>query len=59
MTNTYRDTICRLLVEVGEGCAKIMDDRMRNLPSKFIQVDEIWSYVGKKQAHMQPGDNSN
>jgi IS1 family transposase len=57
MTNTHRDTICRLLVELGEGCAKIMDDRMRNLPSKFIQVDEIWSYVGKKQMHMQPGDD--
>lgn len=25
MTQMHRDTICRLLVEVGEGCAKIMD----------------------------------
>ena len=29
MTGTHRDTICRLLVEVGEGCAKLMDDQMR------------------------------
>jgi IS1 family transposase len=57
MTDTHRDTICRLLVEVGEGCAKIMNERMRDLPSRRIQVDEIWSYVGKKQMHLKPGED--
>lgn len=57
MTNTHRDTICRLLVEVGEGCAKIMDEKMRGLPSRRIQVDEIWSYVGKKQMHLKPSED--
>ncbi len=57
MTNTHRDTICRLLVEVGEGCAKIMDEKMRGLPSRRIQVDKIWSYVGKKQMHLKPGED--
>ena len=42
-TDTHRDTICRLLVEVGDGCAMIMDEKMRELPSKRVQVDEIWS----------------
>ena len=32
MTGTHRDTICRLLVEVGEGCAKLLDEQMRALP---------------------------
>ena len=57
MTDTHRDTIMRLLVEVGSGCAKLMDETMRDLPCRRIQVDEIWAYVGKKQAHLQPGDN--
>src|SRR5271154_5475850 len=57
MTDTHRDTIMRLLVEVGTGCAKLMDEQMRDLPCRRIQVDEIWAYVGKKQAHLQPGDN--
>jgi IS1 family transposase len=57
MTNTHRDTICRLLVEVGEGCQRIMDEKMRDLPCTLIQVDEIWSYVGKKQARLQPGED--
>ena len=57
MTNTHRDTICRLLVEVGTGCAKIMDEKMCNLTCERLQVDEIWSYVGKKQARLKPGED--
>src|SRR5438132_4643546 len=57
MTETHRDTIMRLLVEVGEGCAKLMDEKMRELPCRRIQVDEIWSFVGKKQARLTAQDN--
>jgi IS1 family transposase len=57
MTGTHRDTICRLLVDVGDGCAQLMDEQMRELPCRRIQVDEIWAYVGKKQAHLAPSDD--
>src|SRR5467141_1153813 len=57
MTGTHRDTICRLLVEVGDGCAKLMDEQMRELPCRRIEVDEIWAYVGKKQRHLTPLDD--
>lgn len=57
MTNTHRDTVMRLAAEVGEGCQRIMDEKMRNLPCKRIQVDEIWSYVRKKQNHLKPGES--
>jgi hypothetical protein len=30
-----------------------MDEKMRELPCKGVRVDEIWSYVGKKQRHMK------
>jgi IS1 family transposase len=53
MTGIHRDTVMRLLEEVGTGCAKIMNEKMRNLPCKRIQVDEIWSYVKVKQQHMR------
>jgi len=49
MTDTHRDTVMRLMVEVGTGCEKLMDEQMRELPCKRVQVDEIWAYVGKKQ----------
>ena len=52
MTGTHRDTICRLLVEVGDGCAKLMDEQS----CRRIEVDEIWAYVGKKQRHITQDD---
>jgi IS1 family transposase len=57
MTGTHRDTICRLLVEVGDGCAKLIDEQMRELSCRRIEVDEIWAYVSKKQRHMTPLDD--
>jgi IS1 family transposase len=57
MTNTHRDTIMRLLVEVGEGCAKLSDETMRNLKCERLQVDEIWTYVQKKQAQVGPWED--
>ena len=56
MTDTHRDTIMRLMVEVGTGCERLMDEEMRDLTCKRLQVDEIWAYVGKKQAHITPRD---
>src|SRR3954447_5015760 len=57
MTGTHRDTICRLLVEVGDGGAVLIDDQMHHLACRRIQVDEIWAYVGKKQAHLKEDDD--
>jgi IS1 family transposase len=59
MTDTHRDTIMRLMVQVGEGCAALANDQMRNLPCKRIEVDEIWAYVGKKQRQVTRADDSN
>lgn len=57
MTGVHRDTILRLLVRVGSGCERLLDETMRDLPCERIQVDEIWSYVGKKQRHLTHRDN--
>lgn len=57
MAGIHRDTIMRLLVEVGTGCADLMDEKMRELPCRRVQVDEIWSYVGKKQRQVKEGDD--
>jgi hypothetical protein len=45
MTNTHRDTIMRLMVEVGTGCTKLSDRQMRDLNCRRILCDEIWSFV--------------
>jgi IS1 family transposase len=36
-----------------------MDTTMHNLTCKNIEVDEVWSFVGKKQRHVGPMDNPN
>src|SRR5467141_4251308 len=42
ITGVHRDTIMRLGVRVGQGCAKMMDTSMRNLPCNRLEMDEIW-----------------
>ena len=49
MTGIHRDTVMRLGVRMGEGCAKIMDERFRALDCRVIQLDETWGFVGMKQ----------
>jgi transposase-like protein len=43
----------RVLVEAGERAQEIMDERMIRISSKQIQVDEIWTYVQKKQKRVR------
>lgn len=57
MMGIHRDTIMRLLVEVGTRCEAIMDAEMRDLPCQRLQVDEIWTYVGKKQRQVTKEDD--
>jgi len=59
MTGVHRDTILRLLVRVGEACNVLLDRTMRDLPCRHIQLDEMWTYVGKKQRHMTAQDDPN
>jgi IS1 family transposase len=49
MTGTDKDTVMRLLVEVGEFCSIYQHHTLVNLPCKRIEADEIWSFVGSKQ----------
>lgn len=52
MTNIHRDTIMRLGVRIGQGCAGILDLKMRDLSCERLQFDEIWGFIGKKQRHL-------
>ena len=57
MTGINRNTIMNLGVRVGQGCAKILDARMRGLTCHFLQFDEIWGFIGKKEKHCMPTDD--
>jgi len=49
ITGVHRDTICRLVVRFGNRCREFMDEQMHGLKLTHLQVDEQWTFVGKKQ----------
>lgn len=57
ITGVHRDTIMRLGVRVGHGCARVLDAEMRNLSCRQLQFDEIWGFIGKKERHCTPDDS--
>jgi IS1 family transposase len=49
MTGVAKNTIVKLLADLGMACAEYQDKAFRNLKCERIQCDEIWSFVGAKQ----------
>jgi IS1 family transposase len=56
LTGVSRKAILSLLVRVGNGCAALLNERMRDLPCERLEIDELWSFVQKKQRHVKEGD---
>lgn len=52
MTDTAKGTVTRLLASVGAACAKYQDEHLKNLTSRRIQCDEIWSFCYAKQKNV-------
>jgi IS1 family transposase len=57
LTGVHRDTIIRLVNRIGRGCDRILDREMWGLECRSLQIDEIWGYVGKKEARLTLEDN--
>ncbi len=58
LTGVHRDTICRLVVRFGQCCKRLMDAQLRNLTLRHVEVDEIWTFVGKKQGRLTPNEKA-
>lgn len=48
-TGASKNTIVKLLADAGRACSEYQDKNLRNLSSKRLQLDEIWSFVGVKE----------
>jgi len=48
MTGVAKNTVLKLLADLGTACAAYQDMAFRNLPCKRIQCDEIWSFCHAK-----------
>ena len=53
MHSVHRDTAMRLMVRTGHHCMTLLEDHVRDVPAGTIQCDELWGFVGKKDARLK------
>jgi IS1 family transposase len=53
MTGVAKNTIAKLLIELGAACSHYLDTKLVNLSCKRVQCDEIWSFVGAKEKNVK------
>ena len=51
-------TVLRLLILAGERAERLLGDKLRNVPVKDVQADEIWSFIGCKEKARRPEHDS-
>ena len=54
MTGAAKNTVVKLLADLGKACAEYHDKHVRNLKVRRLQCDEIWSFCGTKQKNATP-----
>jgi IS1 family transposase len=52
MTGTAKNTVLKLLKEIGCACAAYHNAHVRNLRVRRVQADEIWSFVYGKDKNL-------
>ncbi|HEX9584242.1 MAG TPA: helix-turn-helix domain-containing protein [Gammaproteobacteria bacterium] len=52
MADVSRNTVDKLLRDVGAACLDYQEKALRNLPCKRVQCDEIWSFVHTKERNL-------
>src|SRR4051794_18388388 len=49
ITGMHRDTIDDLILVVGANCQRLLDEKIKGVDVKDVQIDELWSFVGCKE----------
>lgn len=52
MTGIAKNTVVKLLAEIGSVCGEYQHKAIRNLACKRVQCDEIWSFCYAKQRNL-------
>ena len=56
ITGVHKTTILSLLLTVGQKCERVFDRTIRNVRPRFVQADELWSFVHTKEGHLGSDD---
>jgi len=54
LTGAAKNTIQKLLLEIGDVCMAYMDQAFRNLNSQRVQIDECWAFCYAKAKNVTP-----
>jgi IS1 family transposase len=54
MVGVAKNSVLKLLRQLGEACDKYQYDHLRNLKCRRVQTDEIWSFVHSKDKNVKP-----
>ena len=54
ITGVRECTVSSLLAEIGGNCRSFLSRRVRNIDVSHQEVDEIWTFVRKKQRRVTP-----
>ena len=46
------NTVIKLLIDAGNVCKEFHDRTVRNVPAKYVQCDEIWSFCYAKEKNV-------
>ena len=49
-----KDTVCQWIPRLGRHCLRVMAYFFRNLHITECQLDELWTFVRKKEKHLDP-----
>ena len=54
MTGVAKNTVVKLIADLGAACSAYQDKAIRNVKAKRVQCDEIWSFIGSKEKNTTP-----
>lgn len=49
ITGVSLQTLLDLLILVGEKCERLFNDKIKDVPVRDVQADEMWGFVGMKE----------
>ncbi len=56
ITGIHKGTILSLLLTVGDHCARLFDAKVQKMRPRYVQADEAWTFVQKKQKRLKLDD---
>jgi IS1 family transposase/transposase-like protein len=59
LCSVEKRTVLNFLKLAGDGCERLLVEKVRNVQVRDLQLDEIWGYVQKKEGHKLPLEKDN